>query len=440
MADMHSRSPDPGRPPETAGDDVAHHTARLASRMRPHLGELTDAVYEYLAQRITDLAEESELLEMMRASTEANIASIFHALEQGVNPRDLAPPSAAVDYARRLAQRGISVNALLRAYRLGQQKLLQRAYDFVVDDDELPPDTVAAVYQEQVDAISEYIDWISQNVADHYEQERESWLANRATARETHVRRILSGEDVDRASTEQILGCDIDARHLGVIAWTPPASDHAADQLGRFTAAIRKLAHALDSTRAALIIGRDQGTAWGWIPVGADWTYDSGLREHFDVDAGSDAAVRHGSIRLAIGSAHWSAAGFRLTHDEAARVQLVCLAGRSEDTLASHDEWGMGSASLLVKDLEGSLTWVRSVLGPIAEDTEANARHRLTLREFLRHDLSYTATAAAMSMHKNSIRYRVEMAEAAMGNSISTNRLDVETALCAHDYLVPVAN
>ena len=75
------------------------------------------------------------------------------------------------------------------------------------------------------------------------------------------------------------------------------------------------------------------------------------------------------------------------------------------------------------------------MLGPLAEDSEANARHRSTLLTFLRHDRSYTATAAAMTMHKNSIRYRVEMAEAMLGMELSSNRLNIEAALYAHSYI-----
>ena len=157
-----------------------------------------------------------------------------------------------------------------------------------------------------------------------------------------------------------------------------------------------------------------------------DWEYDDSLRRRVPPT---------GSIHLAIGSAHTVSAGFRLSHQEAERVQRVCIAGRAPAELRSHDDPGMAVTSLLAQDVEAARVWVRSVLGPLADDTEANARHRNTLSAFLRHELSYTATATSMTMHKNSIRYRVEMAEAALGVRLTENRLNIESALHAHHYL-----
>lgn len=426
MIDPPPWPPNDGWQSDGATAEVIAHVARIAAGMSPHTPELTGLVYEYLATRIVELGTEPTLLDLLHASVEGNIETILHALQHRISSDNLEPPTAAFEYARRLAQRGISVNALVRAYRLGQQRLLQSAYDFITQDEKLPVDLVSAVFQLLVDEVSEYIDWISQKVAQMYEQERESWLANRTTARGSQVRRMLDGETIDAAAAERILGYNLGARHVAVIAWIHHSVSLTTDQLGRFTAAIKEVAATLGSTRPCLIIGQDQDTAWGWIPVPSDWVYDESSPARADTT---------GSIYLALGSAHESAAGFRLSHQEAERVQRVCLAGRSPSKLRSHDEPGMALTSLLALDVDMAKTWVRSVLGPLAEDTETNSRHRATMLEFLRHDLSYTATATAMTMHKNSIRYRVEMAEAALGTPLSRNRLNIEAALYAHSYL-----
>lgn len=428
MVDSLFWPPDDGRTADSPTTEVVAHVSRIAAGMSPHTHELTGLVYDYLASKITELGAEPALLDLLRASIEGNVETVLHALQHGISSDNLEPPTAAFEYARRLAQRGISVNALVRAYRLGQQRMLQSIYDFVIDDEILPAALMPAVYQHLVDRVSEYIDWISQEVAEVYEQERESWLANRTTARETYVRRIIEGESVDTDSAERILGYRLGLRHVAVIAWIHHSDPDASDRLGRFTAAIRDLAVVLGSQRPCLIIGRDQDTAWGWIPVPADWTFDESFH---------DRAPTRDSIHLAIGSAHDSAAGFRLSHQEAERVQRVCIAGRAPAGLRSHDDPGMAVTSLFAHDVEAARTWVRSVLGPLAEDTAANSRHRATLLTFLRHDLSYTAAATAMTMHKNSIRYRVEMAEAALGASLKDDRFNLEVALHAHRALFP---
>lgn len=426
MVDSLMWPPNSGWRGDSSTAEVKAHVSRIAAGIGPHTPELTQHIYDYLASKITELGAESTLLDLLSASIEGNVETILHALQHGISSDNLEPPTAAFEYARRLAQRGISVNALVRAYRLGQQRILQSSYDFVVEDEELPAGLMSAVFQHLVDEVSEYIDWISQEVAELYEQERESWLANRTTARESQVRRIIAGENIDTAAAERILGYSLGVRHVAVIAWIHHSAPDTTDQLRRFTTAIRELAGALGSHRSCLIIGRDQDTAWGWVPVPAEWDYEESLRERMGC---------LGSIHLAIGSAHSSAAGFRLSHQEAERVQRVCLAGRAPAGLRSHDDPGMAVTSLMAHEVESARAWVRSVLGPLADDTEANSRHRGTLLTFLHHDLSYTATATAMTMHKNSIRYRVEMAEAALGSNLTRNRLNVETALHAHNYL-----
>ncbi|WGP06578.1 helix-turn-helix domain-containing protein [Bacillus subtilis] len=418
--------PNDGSKADSSTVEVRTYVSRIAAGMTPHSPELTRRVYDYLATKITELGAEPALLDLLSASIAGNIETILHALQHGISSDNLEPPTAAFEYARRLAQRGISVNALVRAYRLGQQRLLQSAYDFVIEDEDLPTQLVSAVFQHLVDEVSEYIDWISQRVAELYEQERESWLANRTTARATQVRRIIAGENIDVAAAERILGYSLGGRHVAVIAWTHHSTPDSNGQLGRFTTAIRDLAAALGSHRTCLIIGRDQDTAWGWLPVPTDWNYDDSLRR---------CVPPSDSIHLAIGSAHALSDGFRLSHQEAERVQRVCIAGRAPAELRSHDDPGMAVTSLLAHDIEGARAWVRSVLGPLTDDTEANARHRDTLSAFLSHELSYTATAAAMTMHKNSIRYRVEIAEAALGTRLAENRFNIEAALHAHHYL-----
>lgn len=421
-----SRTPGDGPSPTHATPEVMAQLSRISADLSPRIPELTRSVYEYLATRIAELGEEPTLLDLLSASIEGNIETIFHALRHGIAPDNLEPPVAAYEYARRLAQRGISVNALVRAYRLGQQRLLQSAYDFITADDELPADLASAVFQRLVDEVSEYIDWMSEKVALLYEQEREAWLANRTTARESQVRDIIEGGDVDAAAAAATLGYSLTARHVAVVAWTHHSAPDTINGLARFTSAINAAGAAMGSPRSSLVISRDQDTAWGWITVPESWEYEESLGDRLDA---TDA------VHLALGSAHTGAEGFRLSHQEATRVQNVCLAGRAPAALHSHDDPGMALVSLMSNDVEAARDWVRSVLGPLAENSEANARHRSTLLTFLRHDLSYTATAAAMTMHKNSIRYRVEIAESLLGTDLGSNRLSIEAALYAHSYI-----
>ncbi|MDN5735641.1 MAG: helix-turn-helix domain-containing protein [Brevibacterium aurantiacum] len=402
------------------------HVSRIARDLDPQSGQLTQEVHDYLAQHIHELGDDPSLIGLLHASVAGNIETIVDTLAHSISRDRIEPPTAAFEYARRLAQRGTSVNALVRAYRLGQQRILQYVYDTTVTDAELPSELIPDVFQMLVNDVSVYIDWMSEKVVDVYERERESWVEGRTTARDAQVRRILNGEIADTATAERHLGYALGGRHLAIIAWRDIDSPALGDQLRRFTAMITEFASIVGAHRPGLVIGRDEDTVWGWISLGSDWTWTPATSSDLPSDD---------SFRLAVGSAHIGTAGFRLSHQEAERVQRVSLASKSDRQMLCHDEPGMAVAALLTQDIDATRLWVRTVLGDLAEESETNHKHRRNLLIFLQHDLSFTATAAAMTMHKNSVRYRVGMAEAALGRAVSEDRFAVETALYAHHHL-----
>ena len=95
----------------------------------------------------------------------------------------------------------------------------------------------------------------------------------------------------------------------------------------------------------------------------------------------------------------------------------------------------VGVAALLSADVEAARAWVSQILGRLATDDDHCARLRETLRVFLATGGSYTASAAQLAMHKNSVKYRVEKAEQERGRPIRGDRLDVELALHACHWL-----
>ena len=98
---------------------VARVTA-LATQMGTELPALTKTLHKVLADSIEEL---------LGASIESNLETVAHILRYDVAVDEVATPFAAEEYARRLAQRGIAPIALVRAYRLGQQQVLDWAFD-----------------------------------------------------------------------------------------------------------------------------------------------------------------------------------------------------------------------------------------------------------------------------------------------------------------------
>ena len=79
--------------------------------------------------------------------------------------------------------------------------------------------------------------------------------------------------------------------------------------------------------------------------------------------------------------------------------------------------------------------WVIETLGPLADDDGQHSTLRDTLRVFLQEGGSFKASAERLTLHKNTVQYRVRKAEEILGRPVAENRLNVELALLASQWL-----
>jgi hypothetical protein len=155
------------------------------------------------------LRGDPQLLDLLRASVAGNVETVLDALRYDISIERVEPPTAALEYARRLAQRGIPANALVRAYRLGQQAMLAHLLEEIRRAG-LEPALALQAFEAISNVTFRYIDWISQLVIDAYETERVRWVENRNSVRAVRVRELLDAPgdlvgqtDID-ATTEAI--------------------------------------------------------------------------------------------------------------------------------------------------------------------------------------------------------------------------------------------
>ena len=130
-----------------------------------------------------------------------------------------APP-AAIEYARRLAQRGVPAGALIRAYRVGHERFLQWCLDELPRQGREVPLVVAAA-RRMVELSSGYIDRVTEQVFAVYEHERDRWLLTQTAMRAGRVRALLEDKQVDLGTVEAELGYRLRQNHVGLIAWDP---------------------------------------------------------------------------------------------------------------------------------------------------------------------------------------------------------------------------
>lgn len=409
-------------------EELREQVATVASALNDRLGELTCLIRDVLANRIVELQGDAAIIDLLESSVAGNVENILHSLRHWIPVENIEPPSAAFEYARRLAQRGVPVNALVRAYRLGQQHLLKEAYAECVRQHSAP-DVQARVYQRIVTVTFDYIDWISQRVVTVYETEHERWLTERNTARFGRIQDLISGATDDVDASESIIGHRLRVRHLGLVLWVHETGAQQ-DQLTRFNRAVSAVAEKFGSG-SPLVVSRDRASAWAWIPVPDGFSPDPVvIRPLLDHAAGPPLPM------IAFGRPHAGLAGFRQTHLEAVQAQRVAMIREDPShPVTAFNEPGLNVAALLAQDVEQTRWWVQETLGDLARDDEQHVRLRETLLLFFRHDSSYTATAEAMVMHKNSVKYRVTSAEKILGRPIGDDRQALELALTACHWL-----
>lgn len=394
---------------------------------------LTDHLVQQFGERIAELPHDPTLVELLVGSTGSNLETLAHLLRGHVPIEDIRAPAAAVEYARRLAQRGTSPSALLRAYRLGQQLVLVWANEQIVrlvSD----PGLALATSNLLTDTSFQYVDAVSEDVIVAYQDERERWLANRSAVQRETVDALLGGARVDLAAAEAALGYRLRQHHLGLVLWTTGEDAGLAESE-------RLLAHLAKQFGSGhpLFVPRDRATAWGWIPVGrsADLDLDAVMAALVD---GLEEGLAQGEVgvKVALGTPEAGEPGFRVTHLGAAAAHEVCLHNQDCETrVVSYADPSVRAAALLASDLAGARRMVARTLGDLAADTEAAARMRETLLAFVEDRESYVATAARTHLHKNTVKYRIDRAIEVRGKPLSEERLDLQLALIACKWLGP---
>ncbi|QDQ95994.1 hypothetical protein FND50_34460 [Rhodococcus sp. WB9] len=405
--------------------------------MGAELSRLGSTLHAEIAESIPELRGDAVILELLRASTEGNVETFLHVAQHRIPIEEVRPPSAAIEYARRLAQRGISANALLRAYRIGQNRVLDWVVAEVAREE---GDRVVAFAAAQILQTTSfaYVDRVAEQVVAEYESERERWLANRNTVRTAMLTSVLSGRDYDLGTAESALGYRLRQHHLGIVVWTAE-QDGVPSELRRLEALVTAIGESLGAEGPALFLPQDRALAWCWIPLGRT-TGDHQL----DLDVIRRLTENTGPrVRVALGRPHPAAAGFRTTHQEAQRAHAVAsIAG--DIRVTTFDDPGVQICSILARDLESTRSLVAAALGGLADDGENNALLRDTLLAFLRAKSSYVAAAEVVHLHKNTVKYRVDKAVEARGRSLDEDRLNLELALTACQWLgaavLPKAN
>src|SRR6266480_3387455 len=180
---------------ETDRPAVAELMADAAAAVARRGAAVSEDVYDAILQEIPQLRDDKPVLTLLASSVDSNVDTCLQIMQHRIDLAAVQAPAAATEYARRLAQRGTPLTALLRAYRLGHarfsdwvlRELAQQAGDAYL---------ISAAALGMSGIVAGYIDQVSEEMVAAYTRERENWLLNRSAARGARIRHLLSGEPV----------------------------------------------------------------------------------------------------------------------------------------------------------------------------------------------------------------------------------------------------
>jgi hypothetical protein len=410
---------------DRSSPSVAQSASDVSGALTPRAAEISADIYRLIVREIPQLRGDKRVLALLEASVGENVTTMLHVMQHGIDLEKVHAPAAAQEYARRLAQRGVPIAALLRAYRIGSARFQDRCLE------ELGRSTgnasvISAAGLRIADVTATYIDRVSEELVSAYEAEKENWLRNLSAARAARVRALLSGGRIDLDSSEAILGYRLRQHHVGVVCWAGEAeADGGA--LARLEQATVEVARHAGCEGRPIFLPQDETSAWAWLPLGALDTFPAQA-------AGARAAGAAAGIRFALGAPGSGVAGFRRTHQQALGAHAVALAaGPSGQPVTSFAE--VAPLALMSGSIDLIRAWVTETLGSLADDGDHSSTLRDTLRVFLQEGGSFKATAERLTLHKNTVQYRVRKAEESLGRPIGEDRLGVELALLASHWL-----
>ncbi|OBI53177.1 CdaR family transcriptional regulator [Mycobacterium sp. E787] len=392
----------------------------IAAELRSRAADLAERAAARMQAEMPVLFPDPQSVKENVVSTEAGIRQLADIIDVAGDPRDVELPAPTLAIARTGVQRQIPLASLMRFYRVTQELVWQWMWDRI---------TAAAADQKQQAAALRlatsfmfgYVDAALNRAEQAYEAEREIWLRNTAAARTGAIDDILTQRERDQQRASKRLRYDIGRHHVGAVAWVDSVSADR-DAQRSLTEAITVLAREMGA-ESTLIHPVGSLVAFGWLSRQSDFTA---------VDFGSGTTVRRpklpDGVQVSIGEPGHGLKGFRRSHIQAENARRVAsLVGKRAAPLTRYRD--VAVAALASCDAEHAALFVQRVLGPLAADDEATYRVASTLLVYLQENRSRAKAARRLTVHPNTISYRVDQAQMILGRSIDIDSLDLAVAL-----------
>ncbi|WP_052667200.1 PucR family transcriptional regulator [Nitriliruptor alkaliphilus] len=400
--------------------DPAGVVVDVARAILDDLPALTTEMTDWFIEVIPEFRHDEVVRRLMVSSTAANLNAIVDMLVHDIPLEQIAVPAAAAEYARLFAQHDLSLEALLRAYRLGEHRFVTWGVSALdARAHEVDTRLALAAVTHLTRRVNRYIDHVIEGLITIYEAERREWDGRAGADRAIQIRTLLNAEGVSQESAQKLVDVPLDGHHQAAIAWVP------ADEppTGTLKAVTRVLADV--AGRAPLTMMADDRTLWAWV--------SGPTPPQLDVTALREGLGSLPEVTMTLGAPGRGLDGFRGSLREAQRARAIVGRMQHPSPVTRFDD--VAVTALLTSDLTDLHRWVERKLPGLLGDDASLAQLRETVRVYLACNGSYTQAALQLHMHKNTVRYRVRKVEELTGRSLLEDRLDVEVALRASEQL-----
>jgi len=357
--------------------------------------------------------EDKDLEQLTVEAALPNVEAVLRGFATSESPSSAQAPEVTLNWVTTLAQRGISVAAIPRCYVIGLG-LCDAALREAVRQLDAPEKVKWQLANSASQYLFGYCEKISGDLVDYYQRERELWVRSADSVRAELVHAIVAGRPVDPHATSAALGYNLERRHVALMVWADPRSQHkpSMQALKRAAAAV---AHKLKGVEL-LVVPAGSSMVWAW--TGGPSVTDSPPGA-LSVDA---------PLLASVGGIGYGLDGFIQSHRQArdGRRMSAVFSNPSRTVVRYHD---VALSALLTQDLSAAGQFVKRELGELSLDTERSRRLRTTLVAFFEEGMSWGRTADRLGVHQNTVMYRVQQAKDLLGRSLTDRRLELEVAL-----------
>jgi GGDEF-like domain/PucR C-terminal helix-turn-helix domain len=386
------------------GESIQAATRDVARALLPDLPSIGDGTAAYIESAMPEEVAQPEVRELLRASCHANSSALLDGLMRGVSLDATAPSAEVIQTTRALVRYGLGLSDIVRGYQVGATYWCRRWAEAV----ELYCDASLAVptVSHGTTFVLGWLERVIDRLTAEYRDEAERLAREASFARAADVRRALTDPELDVDTISRRLAYDLRGRHVAFVL-----SSHREGDEAPLEVIAHEVAGALTTARP-LVVRVELDHAWCWVPASEPRVL----------------GAPHADVLVGQGRPASGLEGFRRSHREACEaLRVAVLAGHTAGTITRYEEIEL--AALCSGDPGACRAFVAAELGPLAADTSESRRLRSTLEAFFDANSNFRATAARLSIHHNTVRYRLDQAETVLERPIGERRLHLELAL-----------